>query len=843
MALPAFPRFFRQPPGPFTLSPPRPVFPTGKGGGFGLEVEKKALLHFFLILTLFLDDSYQEIRTGLQPWSLGGFAWGGPGCRTEMRFYTDTLPARARIYISAILAAGGPLVLYSGWRALVDANLSWVFLAALALASSRFPIRIPYNDEGHSVKITTSDLFIFAALLMYGPEVAVLVAALDAAMGGSRTRRLYRILFGLSLSSCTTFLLGTLFYWMLGVQPPLPMPVENPWAFLAAVTFFALLFFLLNSAGITLVLALTTERPCGQIWIQHFRWVFLPQVAVALAAATIFLHFERTQFLVFGLALPLVLVLHYAYRMNRQRTETLLASQDFLQSTLNSLSSYIAILDGSGRILAVNAGWQHHAGESELFGAGFPVGSNYLQDCRARQAEGEAPEKLAEGIQSVISGQSQLFHYEYVTGGEQPHWFTVRVTPFEGNGPHRAVVAHQEVTDLKQAEEALRSSQEQLRQAQKMEAVGRLAGGVAHDFNNILTAILGYTELLLMELSEEDAMYESLQEIRSAANRAADLTRQLLTFSRKQVLQPRIVDLGAMARDTEKMLRRLIGADVELRVKSEPNLYRVKADPGQLEQVIMNLVINSRDAMPHGGEITLSVRNLQVNEPVPCQTGELLPGTYVLLEVRDTGSGMDQETLARIFEPFFTTKEKGKGTGLGLSTVYGIIQQSGGQILVETAPGQGTCFRIFLPRAEGKEPSREEVPPRLPAPPPAETVLVVEDEETVRWLTRCILEKEGYRVLEAPHGNAALNVCRRHHGPIHLMITDVVMPHMDGGKLAELLGPVRPEMKILFMSGYAESTFLRKIQDGSPSGRDFLAKPFTSEVLTHKVRRLLNKSA
>ena len=378
----------------------------------------------------------------------------------------------------------------------------------------------------------------------------------------------------------------------------------------------------------------------------------------------------------------------------------------------------------------------------------------------------------------------------------------------------------------------------QLLQAQKMEAVGRLAGGIAHDFNNLLTTIIGNTELSLLRTGKDNPLCENIAEIKKAANRAASLTRQLLAFSRKQVLQPVVLNLNTVICSLEKMIGRLIGEDVELETLLSPDLGEVRADAGQMEQVIMNLVINARDAMPRGGKLIIETANVDLDENYASEHGvKLNPGPYVMLAVSDTGKGIDKETQSRIFEPFFTTKEKGKGTGLGLSTVYGIVKQSGGLIWVYSELGEGTTFKIYLPRIRcGSEPLRKEQAP-LEAPKGVETVLIVEDDDAVRSLACKILELQGYKILEAKDGEEAMKVSKEYKGPIHLMITDVVMPGISGRELQEQLHPLRPAMKVLYMSGYTDNaTAYHKVLD---SGVAFLQKPFTPETLARKVREVL----
>jgi PAS domain S-box-containing protein len=378
----------------------------------------------------------------------------------------------------------------------------------------------------------------------------------------------------------------------------------------------------------------------------------------------------------------------------------------------------------------------------------------------------------------------------------------------------------------------------QLRQSQKMEAVGRLAGGIAHDFNNLLGVVIGYSEILMERLGPGSPLHKKAEEIKKAGCCAASLTKQLLAFSRKQVLELRIVNLNAAIAAMDDMLRRMIGEDIELVTVSHPALGRVKADQSQIEQVILNLAVNSRDAMPEGGKLTIETANVELDEAyVRCHS--FVPvGRYVMLAVSDTGVGMDAETQSHIFEPFFTTKETGKGTGLGLPTVYGIIQQSGGYIWVYSEPGQGTTFKIYLPRVEEavEAPGLSEA--HATAPGGSETVLLVEDAEPLRRIARELLEASGYAVLEARDGAEAIQIGEQHQEPIHLLVTDVVMPGMSGRELGERLAALRPEMKVLYVSGYTDDAIVRHRVLGS--GLAFLQKPFTRDTLARKVREVLD---
>ncbi len=391
------------------------------------------------------------------------------------------------------------------------------------------------------------------------------------------------------------------------------------------------------------------------------------------------------------------------------------------------------------------------------------------------------------------------------------------------------------------AEDALRRTEAQLQQSQKMEAVGRLAGGVAHDFNNMLTVIRGYSELVLSRLAPTDGFRKELEEVKKAADRASGLTGQLLAFSRRQFIAPKVLDLNAVIHNMEGMLRRLLGEDiVELCTVLDPALGPLKADPGQVEQVIMNLAVNARDAMPSGGRLTVETSNVQFGPRRNRPPMGAEPGFYVALIVRDTGHGMDEDTQSHVFEPFFTTKEKGKGTGLGLSTVYGIVKQSGGCIEVESKPGRGATFKIFFPRVEAVTTEAESIAVGGDSVRGRETVLLVEDEPGVRRLVNETLRLHGYTVLEARHGIEALLTGAKHAGPIHLLLTDVVMPQMSGPEVAEKLATVRPEVKVLYMSGYPDHPAFSK--GGIDTEHSFLQKPFTPTTLAQKVREVLDGS-
>jgi PAS domain S-box-containing protein len=380
--------------------------------------------------------------------------------------------------------------------------------------------------------------------------------------------------------------------------------------------------------------------------------------------------------------------------------------------------------------------------------------------------------------------------------------------------------------------------EDQLRQAQKMEAIGQLAGGIAHDFNNLLTIINGYSQLLLDRLDSADACRGFADEVKRAGERAATLTRQLLAFSRRQVLAPQILDLNTVVTGVEKMLQRLIGEDVELVTALDVGLGPVRADPGQIELVILNLAVNARDAMPKGGMLTLETANVELDSEYVETHPVATSGPHVMLAVSDTGCGMDRHTLSHIFEPFFTTKEPGKGTGLGLATVYGIVKQSGGNIWAYSEPGKGTTFKVYLPRVQEAVPAAAPAEGRKASPRGSETILVVEDDAAVRPLVRGVLLSRGYSVLEASGGDEALSVSESHRGPIKLLVTDLVMPGMNGRDLAEQLLLRHPEIRVLYMSGYTNDAIVR--QGVLEEGAAFLQKPFTPDALARKVREVLD---
>jgi signal transduction histidine kinase len=459
-----------------------------------------------------------------------------------------------------------------------------------------------------------------------------------------------------------------------------------------------------------------------------------------------------------------------------------------------------------------------------------------------------APEDLAEvkvGLKKRMAGnfsEKEFPHFRIRRPDGSVRWIAARFFPIrnEARENYRIAGIASDITSRKEMETVLQWRHEHLRQTAKMEAVGRLAGGVAHDFNNLLTIISGYGELLLADLKEADQKRQQVQAILAAADQATSVTRQLLAFSRKQVLQPKTIDLNELISNLVGMFGRLVDEDVKISALLEPDLGAVKADPSHMEQVIMNLAINALDAMPAGGTLIIMTANVKVDPNEVRQHPELPPGNYVVVAVRDTGTGMNREVLSHIFEPFFTTKEREKGTGLGLSMAYGIIKQSGGHILVESSPGKGSIFRIFLPRVPKAKRSVVSAPPALLSAPGIGTILLVEDEEGVRQVVQRMLALKGYSVLTAGDGQEALKISQDHQGPIHLLLSDVAMPVMGGRDLAERLALVHPETKVLFMSGHTEDGMVRR--GVLESCINFIQKPFRADQLLSKIRELLAES-
>lgn len=508
----------------------------------------------------------------------------------------------------------------------------------------------------------------------------------------------------------------------------------------------------------------------------------------------------------------------------RKQTEAALrTTEERFRAFMDNLPAVAFLKDVRGRYVYVNHTWEriYRRSRSEWYGKvdtelwPAEVARRLVESDRRAMAENRPVEQV---------------HTIPTPTGEQREWLAFKFPIADASGGLGVGGVAIDVTERRQLEE-------QLRQSQKLEAIGRLAGGVAHDFNNLLMIVLGTSQRLLHNYSHDHQLRGALEQIKYAGDRAAELTRQLLAFSRKQVIVPKVLDINAIVAGMSPMLRRLLGEDIDLFTSLHPALGPVKMDAGQLEQVLMNLAANARDAMPQGGKLTIETDNVEIKGRHR-HDQMVMPGRYAALVVSDTGNGIGAETQPHIFEPFFTTKPQGKGTGLGLSTVYGIVKQSGGYIFVYSEVGQGTAFKVYLPRVDDAIESVRSEQDAAVLPQGTETILVVEDEPGVRSLVCAALEQLGYRVLEASLGSQALLMAERHAGPIHLLLTDVVMPQMNGPEVAARLLARRPGVKVLFMSGYADNAIVHhSIID---PGAAFLQKPFDTDVLAYKVRAVLS---
>jgi PAS domain S-box-containing protein len=500
------------------------------------------------------------------------------------------------------------------------------------------------------------------------------------------------------------------------------------------------------------------------------------------------------------------------------------ASEERFQVFMNNSPAVAFMKDEEGRHLYVNEPFARCFGRPQ---------SEWIGKRDIELWPEDVAKQLRKNDLAVLAGEQVVELEEVVpTPDGKPHYWLVFKFPFRDSSGHKVLAGMAiDTTDRKRLEV-------QLRQAQKMEAIGQLAGGVAHDFNNLLTVISGYSELLQHHLSHDEPLRRQAEQIKIAGDRASALTRQLLAFSRQQVLRPAVLDLNVVVTNLLQMLPRLIGEHIELKTALDPQPTFVKTDPGQLEQVLLNLAINARDAMPGGGTLTIETSNVALDEAACRRLGTISPGIYVQLTVRDTGCGMDAATQTRIFEPFFTTKDLGKGTGLGLATVYGIVTQSQGAISVNSAPDRGASFTVYFPKSEIESESPKDGTTSTGPQAGWETVLVVEDQHSVRGFVRNLLMLNGYRVLEAADGSEALRICRQHPGGIQLVVTDLVMPGMSGRELVERIVNEQPKIKALYMSGYTDDSVVHT--EVAQAGLAFLQKPFSPTTFTHKVREVLD---
>jgi signal transduction histidine kinase/two-component SAPR family response regulator len=529
------------------------------------------------------------------------------------------------------------------------------------------------------------------------------------------------------------------------------------------------------------------------------------------------------------------------HAVERQRAEgRLRESEHFLRATLEALPFLIAILDDSGTVLMANHAWRNFAASGNSSGIVAAEGENYLDaDSISRGEKSASFSAFMANLQAVMENRQCFLDLEFSChyGGEQ-HWFNGRATPFKSGDERKVIVSFDDITERKKTERALHAYQERIRQAQKMEAVGRLAGGVAHDFNNLLIPVIGYSELLLENFRSNDTARRSLEEIIKAGNSAKALVHQLLAFGRKQPLDIKVLQINEVIKNLKGLLQRTIREDVQFRMVLAPDLPCIKGDAGQLEQILINLAVNAQDAMPGGGMLTIETADAIIGEAFTAGYRGATPGRYVMMAVSDNGHGMTPEIQAQIFEPFFTTKERDKGTGLGLSTVYGIVKQHGGNICVYSEPDKGTTFKIYLPTTTGAAVTVRKSRLERRDVNGTETIVVVEDDAGVRDLVVNILKRYGYTVLDAAGGSEGLKIMEAHHGPLHLLLTDIVMPLINGVALFEKAAQISPGLKVLYMSGYTDDVILRSgaVTQGAP----FIQKPFALMDLVFKIREILD---
>ena len=532
-----------------------------------------------------------------------------------------------------------------------------------------------------------------------------------------------------------------------------------------------------------------------------------------------------------------LLVRAVRYAIERKRVEkALLESQRTLEAVVETAPSLIVLTDPEGQILLFNRACEELTGykREEVLGKTIPelfLPPEWIPVVQKRFADPYAPE-----VQAPHENP-----WKTKSGEEWPIEWRCTVVPSPKDGRPCILGTGIDISERKRAEKEMAELQEQLRQSQRMEAIGQLAGGVAHDFNNLLTIIKGNSQLSLMGLKGEDpSLRRNIEEIMKATDRASGLIRQLLAFSRRQAMEMKVIDLNMLITDLDKMLRRVIGEDIELVIRLAEDVGRVKTDPGQIEQVILNLAVNARDAMSDGGKLIIKTQNVEIDEDYVWAHVGVTSGSYAMLSITDTGCGMTPEVKDHLFEPFFTTKEVGKGTGLGLSTAYGIVKQSRGNICAYSEPGRGTTFKIYLPRVDEPLKEMSERVLRKESPRGNETILIVEDQEEVRKLTVQILRRQGYTVFEASHGEEAMRIAQEHaEEGIDLFLTDVVMPGMSGRELVGSLEFLLPKMKVIYMSGYTDNAIVH--HGVLEEGVNYIQKPFTVDALVHKVREVLDR--
>jgi signal transduction histidine kinase/CheY-like chemotaxis protein len=754
---------------------------------------------------------------------------------------------RLLTYVSIVAAVGTAAIGLSLYQiATRPVGHQWLLLAALTVASSAAVLRL----SSAPVSFSVTEIFTFSAVLLFGPAVGTLTVAIDCLVLSSRlaprglpTRRL---VLNVTSPPLAMWMAAHVLFALVDVQS-LSQQTLSFAEVVLSLSVSALVYYVLNTGMVAIAVALESGQPVFQVWRQHFAHLWVSFFVGAHAAGLLVVSLGDIGISFLALVAPLPLLLYYAMRTwlgrhadqvryleeaNRQsrelheqqslRLQTEMAWRERdrqFRAVFDNALDALLVVDDQRRLVDANPAARTLLNVSRHV---LPVAAleTFLDPGSAAW--------IVERWSGIL--ESREHKGELTVGGKS----TVEFSFTAGVMPGRHLFIWRDVSERRELEA-------QLQQSQKMETIGRLAGGIAHDFNNLLTVILGYGQLVKSEV--DGPVADQVLEMIRAGERAAALTRQLLAFSRKQALQPAILDLNGIIGDVDRMVRRLLDESIEITTLMDSALWPVKVDPAQFEQVIVNLVVNAGDAMPDGGRLVIETRNVEFRPPVSGpDRSDGVPGPYVLLQVSDTGIGMNDATRAQIFEPFFTTKGEGKGTGLGLSMVYGIVRQSGGHIVIDSVPGAGTTCRIYLPRAAAANVVAGESDRDGSAAGPlrgTETILLVEDETPVRFLARQALERQGYRVLEAASGEEACAIAND-HDEIDILVTDVSMPGMNGRQLASTLRARAPDLKIVFISGYSSTSVP---MESFKKGAVFCQKPFTGVALAGVVRNLLDGRA
>jgi PAS domain S-box-containing protein len=761
-----------------------------------------------------------------------------------MTVSTSPLSRGASFYVWCVACAGALVVVVSLWQlAQRPLEIGFLALAVVTIVASLATLRMASIPASFSI----SEIFTFAALLLFGPAAATVAAALDTLAITSRLARTgitgQKAFFNATASPVAMWAAAHALY----LTTDVPAVAADPRRFLELLVPLAAcagIYFLLATAFVAIAVAFERRSRFVQTWRENFLNLWLEFFGGAYGGALLTICLKRFDFQFLAIMLPLPLVLYYALKHWLDRVSERVRHLEELNRQTQALAEQERRRQEAERAL----------GEREdqlraIFDNALDALVLLNDERRFVDANPAACELLGITRDQLCTMRIDDFFEREVALGVPQHWASF-LRQGEDNGEWRLLSFDKRRHIVEYSSKAhiiagrhlfiwrdvtrKRQLEEQLLQTQKMETVGRLAGGVAHDFNNLLTAIIGYAESVAVRVT--GPVRDDTQEILRAAERAASLTRRLLTFSRKRVVQPSVVQLNRVVASSGKMLERLLGDNLELRTVSAPDLWCTLVDAAQIEHVIMNLVVNARDAMPSGGRITINVSNADVTDD-RSDDFDVPTGQYVRLSVTDTGTGMDDVIKAHLFEPFFTTKDRGKGTGLGLAMVYGIVQQSEGHIRVDTLPGVGTTFRIYLPRTEATL-DADDAALKKPATAArgSETILVAEDEPSVRTLVRSTLERQGYRVLEARDGGEALSVARQHSGRIDLLLTDVMMPVLDGRELAREMRAEWDDLHVIYMSGYVDDV----VQPMESLAGAFFQKPFTPSALSQLVRNVLD---